>query len=86
MANASGAATPSLGSALPPVGKTLCLVLNEGLAGEKEQYIRVTDVTVTETVLVDGTLSDGSDQTYTRWIVSLSLSDALRRGGGEKGE
>lgn len=67
-----------VGSALPPVGKTLCLVLNEGLAGEKEQYIRVTDVTVTETVLVDGTLSDGSDQTYTRWIVSLSLSDALR--------
>ena len=67
-----------VGSALPPVGKTLCLVLNEGLAGEKEQYIRVTDVTVTEAVLVDGTLSDGSDQTYTRWIVSLSLSDALR--------
>lgn len=67
-----------VGSALPPVGRTLCLVLDEGLAGEKEQYIRVTDVTVTETVLVDGTLSDGSDQTYTRWIVSLSLSDALR--------
>ena len=67
-----------VGSALPPVGKTLCLVLDEGLPGEKEQYIRVTDVSVTETTLVDGTLSDGSDQTYTRWIVSLSLSDALR--------
>ncbi len=61
-----------VGSALPPIGKTLCLVQDEGLAGEKEQYIRVTKVTTTETVFTDGSGE------YIRWVVNLELSDALR--------
>lgn len=62
-----------VGSALPPVGKTLCLVQNEGLVNEIEQYVRVIDVSSVETEF-----SDGGDKTYTRMIVTMTLSDALR--------
>jgi len=57
---------------LPPIGKTLCLVQDESEAGEIEQYVRVTQVDVVETAFTD----DRGD--YTRWVVTLSLSDALR--------
>lgn len=67
-----------VGSPLPPIGKTLCLVLNEGASNETEQYVRVTDVAVATATFVDGALSGGEDQTYERWVVTLSLSDALR--------
>jgi len=63
-----------VGSALPVVGKTLCLVQDEGLAGEKEQYVRVTKVdSVAEAVF-----NAGTNEEFTRWVVTLSLSDALR--------
>ena len=63
-----------VGSALPVVGKTLCLVQDEGLVGEKEQYVRITKVdSVVETIF-----NAGTDQQFTRWVVTLSLSDALR--------
>jgi len=62
-----------VGSALPPIGKTLCLVQNEGLVNEIEQYVRVIDVSSVETEF-----SDGGDKTYTRMIVTMTLSDALR--------
>lgn len=61
-----------VGTTLPPIGKTLTLVQDEGLAGEKEQYVRVTDVEVTETVFTD------LQGDFTRWVVTLSLSDTLR--------
>lgn len=61
-----------VGTVLPPVGKTLCLAQNEGLSNEAEQYIRVIKVSYVETVFTD----DKGD--YTRWIVKLELSDALR--------
>lgn len=61
-----------VGTALPAIGKTLVLVQNEGLANETEQYVRVTKVTVTETTFTD----DQGD--FTRWVVALDLSDALR--------
>jgi len=57
---------------LPPIGKTLCLVQDEGEAGEIEQYVRVTDVEATPTTFTQ----DGKD--YEAWIVTLSLSSALR--------
>jgi hypothetical protein len=57
---------------LPPVGKTLCLVQDEDLVTEQEQYVRVTKVTTVETTFTD----DRGD--YLRWIVRLDLSDALR--------
>ena len=62
-----------VGSELPPIGKTLCLVQNEGLVSEIEQYVRVIDVSsvVTE-------FSDASDNPYSRMIVTMTLSDALR--------
>lgn len=63
-----------VGSVLPVIGKTLCLVQDEGLAGEKEQYVRVTKVdTVTEV-----TFNAGTNEEFSRWVVTLSLSDALR--------
>lgn len=61
-----------VGTQLPPIGKTLCLVQDEGEAGEKEQYIRVIKVEATET-----TFEDSSGE-FTRWVVRLDLSDALR--------
>lgn len=61
-----------VGTALPPIGKTLCIVQDEGLAGEKEQYVRAIDVSTT-TVTIDD--AQGS---FERMIVTLTLSDALR--------
>ena len=63
-----------VGSALPVVGKTLCLVQDEGIAGEKEQYVRVTEVSNVAEV----TFNQGSSEEFTRWVVTLALSDALR--------
>ncbi|GAA3562017.1 hypothetical protein [Marinobacter xestospongiae] len=60
-------------SELPTIGKTLCLVQNEGQQDEIEQYIRITDVSVSRQ-----TFTTGSGQDFDRWIVTLSLSDRLR--------
>ncbi|NMG29361.1 hypothetical protein [Aromatoleum evansii] len=72
----SGMQTISLiqrvGSQLPAIGKTLCIVQDEGLATETEQYVRVTGVGFVEATFTDG-VGD-----YTRWIVTLTISDALR--------
>jgi hypothetical protein len=65
-----------IGTALPPIGKTLCLVVDEGLPTEKEQYVRVIDVTVVERAFSDEHSSQMGD--FTRWQVTLTLSDALR--------
>lgn len=62
-----------VGGTLPTIGKTLCLVQDEGLAGEKEQYVRVTKVEVQE-----NTFNTNTSAAFTRWIVTLTLSDALR--------
>lgn len=59
-------------TALPPIGKTLCLVQDEGLSNEQEQYVRVIKADAVETTFTD------SQGDYTRWIVTMSLSDALR--------
>lgn len=61
------------GSALPPRGRTLCLVQKEGAPDEAEQYVRVTD---TEAELQIFTNSRGEE--YKRLIVTMNLSDALR--------
>lgn len=62
-----------VGTELPPVGKTLCLVQNEGGGNQMEQYVRVTDVTVTERTFTDSATGD-----FKRWQVTLDLSDGLR--------
>ncbi|GGE75973.1 hypothetical protein GCM10011533_30430 [Streptosporangium jomthongense] len=62
------------GSELPPRGRTLTLVQNEGLPDEKEQYVRITEVEATLRVFTDP--SSGKD--FVRLIVSMDLSDALR--------
>jgi hypothetical protein len=59
-------------SALPPVGKTLTLVQNEGLGNEQEQYVRVIGVEAVTTTFTD------NQGDFHRWIVTLDLSDALR--------
>ena len=61
-----------VGSELPPIGKTLCLVQDEGLSSEFEQYVRVTQVDVSVQ-----TFEDGRGE-FERWIVTLTISDPLR--------
>lgn len=58
-------------TALPVIGQTLCLVQNEGLSNEQEQYVRITQVSAVETTFTDATGD------YTRWIVRMDLSAAL---------
>lgn len=60
-----------VGSALPVIGKTLCLVQDEGLSTEKEQYARITKASYTETAFNDG------NGEYTRWIVRMDLQNNL---------
>lgn len=57
---------------LPPIGKTLCLVQDEGEAGQKEQYVRVIRVEAVTTTFED------ANGEFQRWVVRLDLSDALR--------
>lgn len=58
---------------LPNVGQTLCLVQNEGLPNQVEQYVRATAVSsVTRTFTYSG------DQDYQAAIVTVDISDALR--------
>ncbi|HOX59641.1 MAG TPA: hypothetical protein PLC99_22395 [Verrucomicrobiota bacterium] len=59
-------------TALPPIGKTLCLVQDEGLPGQKEQYVRIIKVEAVPTTLED------ADGEFVRWVVRMDLSDALR--------
>lgn len=65
-----------LGTALPPSGKTLCLVWHEGLADQKEQYVRVTGVDSAERTFSYMNGSTAVD--FERLEVTLTLSDALR--------
>lgn len=61
---------------LPTIGKTLCLVGNEGLGTEFYQYVRVTRVESelrTFTQLIGSTLYD-----YQATIVTCEISDTLR--------
>jgi hypothetical protein len=58
-------------TALPPIGKTLCIVQDYGLPSEREQYVRVIDVDVTLTTFTD------QQGDYDRWVVTMSLSDPL---------
>jgi hypothetical protein len=60
-------------STLPPRGKTLTLVQNEGQPDEKEQYVRVTEVSAKMQ-----TFTGEGGKPFQRLIVSLDLSDALR--------
>lgn len=57
-----------------PVGRTLTLVLNEGLSTEKEQYVRVTAVAVQERTFTFG----DPPVDYQANIVTCDISDALR--------
>lgn len=59
--------------AIPNVGQTLVLIENEGLATQKEQYIRATSVSV-----VERTFTYNTNQDYTANVVTVDISDALR--------
>lgn len=61
-------------TAVPPRGKTLCLVSNEGLSNETEQYVRVTEVAAEIQLFYDA--QTGKD--FPALIVTADLSDALR--------
>jgi hypothetical protein len=61
-------------TAVPPRGKTLCLVSNEGLSNETEQYVRMTEVAAEVQMFYDA--QTGAD--FPALIVTADLSDALR--------
>ncbi|OGB58448.1 MAG: hypothetical protein A2503_10220 [Burkholderiales bacterium RIFOXYD12_FULL_59_19] len=58
---------------LPSVGQTLVLVQNEQTSGEYSQYIRTTAVEV-----IERTYYDGAGKAVICWVVTCTLSDALR--------
>jgi hypothetical protein len=63
-------------SELPTIGKTLYLVVNEGVSGEYSQYVRITRVNSeirTFSYSAGGTVTD-----YKALVVTCDLSDALR--------
>lgn len=57
----------------PPVGRTLCLVQNEGASNQIEQYVRATRVSS-----IVRTFTYGTDSDYQAKVVTLELSDTLR--------
>lgn len=61
-----------LGTALPPIGKTLCLVQGENAVGQKEQYVRITDVSSVKTTFTD----DKGD--FERLLVTCTIKDPFR--------
>lgn len=64
------------GSRIPPVGKTLCIVQNEGLATEREQYVRLVAVEYETRSFEE--LVGNELRTYQRIVVTCTLSDPLR--------
>ncbi len=64
------------GAALPTIGKTLFLAMNEGLANEYAQYVRVTRVASETRTFSYG--SGGGIVDYEAVVVTCDLSDALR--------
>ena len=65
-----------VGAELPTIGKTLFLVMNEGLANEYAQYVRITRIESETRTFSYGTGSGIQD--YQAVVVSCDLSDALR--------
>ncbi len=61
-----------VGTELPPIGKTLTLVQNEGQQDQIEQYVRVTDVTATTRTFTD------QKGDYDRMVVTAYLSAPLQ--------
>lgn len=65
-----------VGAELPTIGKTLFLVMNESLANEYAQYVRITRIESETRTFSYGTGSGIQD--YQAVVVSCDLSDALR--------
>lgn len=65
-----------VGAELPTIGKTLFLVMNEGLANEYSQYIRITRIESETRTFSYG--SGSTIQDYQAVVVTCDLSDALR--------
>ncbi|KON79419.1 hypothetical protein PA01_12845 [Azoarcus sp. PA01] len=65
------------GTELPPIGRTLCLVQDEGQPAEKRQYIRIINVSSVEQTFSYS--SGGTVVDYPALVVTAELSDALRQ-------
>ncbi len=59
---------------VPNVGRTLVLVYDEGLVSQKEQYVRITKVSVVIRMFYD----PDEKKDYPAAVISLDLSDPLR--------
>lgn len=64
------------GTPTPPIGRTLVLIKNEGVAGEYKQYVRVTSVETEDRTFTYST--GGGFVDYTGTVVTCDISDALR--------
>lgn len=64
------------GTTTPPIGRTLVLIYNEGLAGERVQYVRVTKATTETRVFTYN--SNGTYVDFLGSVTQLDLSDSLR--------
>ena len=64
-----------VGSSLPEVGQTLCLVQDEELPTQKEQYVRAVRVTGQVRTFTD---SANNNMDYQALIVTVEISDPLR--------
>lgn len=65
-----------VGTTLPPVGRTLVLIHDEGKPSETRQYVRVINVEAEERTF---TFEQGGQPVdYQAWVVACELSDALR--------
>lgn len=61
-------------SEVPPIGRTLVLILNEGLGNELKQYVRITRTSFVVSLFYDAIA--GKD--FEAMVVTAEISDALR--------
>jgi hypothetical protein len=64
-----------VGTELPTIGKTLCLVQDEGTPQEIQQYVQVIKVSVETRTFSD---SQHTNAEFDRWVVTLTLRDRLK--------
>lgn len=63
------------GTSAPPIGRTLLLIQNEGQAGEKFQYVRITRTETEERIFTF--MSGGTPVDYPALVTTCEISDKL---------
>lgn len=63
-------------TSIPPVGRTMVLIMNEGLSSEYRQYVRFINVQAEERTFTED--FGGKPTDFKAWVVTCELSDTLR--------